>query len=137
MINGALGFGGASGDSRPSEAPYDSVCIYIYIYIYCCMYVYISIHIYIYIYNVYIYICIYIERDIDTYTCRRLATAGAGIMHNIQQHKYTRTPSSHSKNSLSKICSKVFFGPRPWYIEIRHRVKKHQQLICSDLRLSN
>ena len=31
----------------------------------------------------------------------------------------------------------VFLGPRPWHIEIRHRVNKHPQLICSDLRLSN
>ena len=31
---------------------------------------------------------------------------------------------------------RVFVGPRPWHIEIRHRVKKHPQLICSDLRLS-
>ena len=31
----------------------------------------------------------------------------------------------------------LFLGPRPWHIEIRHRVKKHPQLICSDLRLSN
>ena len=38
--------------------------------------------------------------------------------------------------SISEISS-CFFGPRPWHIEIRHRVKKHPQLICSDLRLSN
>ena len=31
----------------------------------------------------------------------------------------------------------VFFGPRPWHIEIRHRVQTNPQLICSDLRLSN
>ena len=31
----------------------------------------------------------------------------------------------------------VFVWPRPWHIEIRHRVKKHLQSICSDLRLSN
>ena len=38
--------------------------------------------------------------------------------------------------STSEISS-CFLGPRPWHIEIRHRVKKHSQLICSDLRLSN
>ena len=38
--------------------------------------------------------------------------------------------------SISEISS-CFFLPRPWHIEIRHRVKKHPQLICSDLRLSN
>ena len=32
---------------------------------------------------------------------------------------------------------RVFFGPRPWHIEIRHRVKTQPQLICLDLRLSN
>ena len=40
------------------------------------------------------------------------------------------------RRSISEISS-CFFGPRPWQIEIRHRVKKHPQLTCSDLRLSN
>ena len=38
--------------------------------------------------------------------------------------------------STSEISS-CFFGPRPWHIQIRHRVKKRPHLICSDLRLSN
>ena len=33
--------------------------------------------------------------------------------------------------------SSCFLGPRPWHIEIRHRIKKHPQLICSGLGLSN
>ena len=48
-----------------------------------------------------------------------------------------RFSASFSVRSISEISS-CFFGPRPWHIEIRHRVKKqHPQLICSDLRLSN
>ena len=31
----------------------------------------------------------------------------------------------------------VFFRPRPWHIEIRHRSNKHPQLICSGLGFSN
>ena len=39
--------------------------------------------------------------------------------------------------SISEISS-CLFGPKPWHIEIRHRVnKKHPQIICSDLRLSD
>ena len=38
--------------------------------------------------------------------------------------------------SISEMSS-CFFGSRPWHIEIRHRVKKKTQLICSDFRLSN
>ena len=45
-------------------------------------------------------------------------------------------PQQYFLRSISEISS-CFLGPRPWHIEIRHRVKQNPQLICSDLKLSN
>ena len=44
---------------------------------------------------------------------------------------------AQSSNAVDFRNFIVFFGPRPWHIEIRHRVKTNPQLFCSDLRLSN
>ena len=62
--------------------------------------------------------------------------------HNLSRENTATEASGHTddfdrKRSISEISS-CLFGPRPWHIEIRHRVKtKHPQLICSDSRLSN
>ena len=103
------------------------MCIYIYIYTYiqACIYIYISMYIYIYIYiytciiiylYIYIYIYIYIlalrfkcSNDFNANTCSRNCFALK------IQRRLLR--------SISEISS-CFFGPRPWHIEIRHRVKK-------------
>ena len=66
--------------------------------------------------NMYIYIYIYI------YSPDPAAQVGGPAT-----RQYGRFPKFH----------RFLFGPRPWHIEIRHRVKKNIQLICSDLRLSN
>ena len=72
---------------------------YIYVYVYICVYI-LTLYTYIYIY---IYICIYtLEHD----TIR-----------------YDRTCYPVMVRSISEISS-CFFGPRPWHIEIRHRVKR-------------
>ena len=91
----------------PLEASPTSVYMYIYIYMITCIMqvLYTCIHIYIYIYictyNVCVYVCdgcVYINKYIYTYI-----------------YIYIR--------SISEISS-CLFGPRPWRIEIRHRVKK-------------
>ena len=83
--------------------------MHIYIYIYICIYV-----------CVYIYIYIYIHTYIHTYTSGRLAWSARSRATGtclIRPHK----PSP--LRSVSEISS-CLFGPRPWNIEIRHRVKK-------------
>ena len=119
------------------------VCIhmytYIHIYIYICIHLSLSLYIYIYIYiHIYIYIYIYIYTDChpsrasaswtpwrSTARCSRSRRTTARWRRQVRA--YGRFPKFH----------RVFVGPRPWHIEMRHRVKKHPQLICSDLRLSN
>ena len=58
------------------------------------------------------------------------------LIHRQYKHNKPQTMFTFGTLSISEISS-CCFGPRPWHIEIRHRVKKHPQLICSDLRLTN
>ena len=68
--------------------------------------------IYIYIY-IYTYIHTYIHTCIHTYIIR------------VDVVRWGRSrPEDQSKvRSISEMSS-CFFGPRPWHIEIRHRIKK-------------
>ena len=78
---------------------YIYMCIYIHIYIY--IYVYICAYIYVHTY-MHIHVCIYIYIYVYVYRC-------------LYRYTYIR--------SISEISS-CLFGPRPWHIEIRHRVKQ-------------
>ena len=91
------------------------IYIYIYIYTYIHIYIYICVCVYTYIY-VYIYIYTFIfplgrqpRQLVAPQPQPRCAPSAVGLYNNIQ--------------SISEISS-CFFGPRPWHIEIRHRVKK-------------
>ena len=57
------------------------------------------------------------------------------------EHNETREIGEKEKKQYSRFPKfhRVFFGPRPWHIEIRHRVKNTStiNLFGSDLRLSN
>ena len=74
---------------------------------YICMYICICIYVYMYVY-IYIYIYILAGRE----NCRRRSLQGKVW---VRPFPYLR--------SISEISS-CFVGPRPWHIEIRHRVKK-------------
>ena len=86
------------------------VYMYVYIYIYVYMYVYVYLSLYIHIY-IYIYIYTHVTRS----ACRsplpeepqRLRSKGYMCIHTVDFRNFI-----------------VFFWPRPWHIEIRHRVKK-------------
>ena len=78
-----------------------SLSLYINIYMYIYMYLYTYIHIHIYIY---IYICIYLDLSVCIW------------VHAFQSLPEPVTPSSHSKNSLSKICSKGWVAQKPFLI---------------------
>ena len=78
------------------------MCMYTYIYIYTHVYIYIYIYVYTYVY-VYIYIYNY-----NTNTCFTRLNYIFNYM--IYQHM--------------TIQLYVKSGPRPWHIEIRHRVKR-------------
>ena len=81
------------------------MCVYIYIYMNVCTYIYIYIYIYMYTYiYIYMYIYIYI-----CYICIRRPAAAS--------------PGTGFLRPIFEISS-CFFEPRPWHIEIRHRVKK-------------
>ena len=138
--------------------------IYIYIYIHTHPHTHTHTYIYIYIYihththkHVYIYIYIYVKKSTKekkTYKVL-LKTNKNGIQNDTWEDKnitcnkcvkeharyvYRRKRWSTPTTTCATVDFRnfiVFFGPRPWHIEIRHRVKKHPQLICSDLRLSN
>ena len=102
---------------RPRGHGVSPIHIYIYICIYSmCVCIYIYMYIYIYIYSMCVYISlslyIYIYIYIHTYICVAGATAAS-----------SGPPRRPSLRSISKISS-CFFGPRPWHIEIRHRVKR-------------
>ena len=106
-------------------------CRDIYIYIYICIHVYIHLYIYVciciciciererercvYMY-IYIYICIYIY--IYTQRCRDCPVC---IVPCVTATVMNATGVCEIR-SLSEMSS-CFFGPRPWHIEIRHRVK--------------
>ena len=83
-----------------------SICVYTYIYIYICIYIYnmyIYIYICIHIMYIYIHVCIYIY--IYIYMLELPQRCACNV------------------RSISENSS-CFFGPRPWHIEIRHRIKK-------------
>ena len=114
------------------------VCVYmcVYIYIYTSMYVYMYTYIYIYIY-------IYNDDTVDNTDNNGnddliaiivIETVGIKLM--LLMMMIILIAFLIMIRSISEISSCIF-GPRPWHIEIRHRVKKSPQLICSDLRLSN
>ena len=89
------------------------ICIYIYTYMYVCMNIYIYIYIYTYTY-IYIYIYIYIgQQSIAKAGIDSGPDSGPGKARAALQ-AYGRFPKFH----------RVFAGPRPWHIEMRHRVKK-------------
>ena len=143
---------------------YISLSLYIYIYIYIHIHTYIHTYMYIYIYiyiHIYIYIYIYVYRvrqggpprprgapppslRARVRICQFLSNAPTCLLIRrsifLNRHRYLSLACSISvkfdRRSISEISS-CSFGPRPWHIEIRHRVKKDPQLICSDLRLSN
>ena len=80
--------------------------IYIYIHIHTCIDILTYIYIYIYIYyNIYIYI----------YVRLRASDLVLAAEHVVAHRTYT----VDFRNFI------VLFGPRPWHIEIRHRVKKN------------
>ena len=90
------------------------VHIYIYIYIYIYIHTYIHTYIYIYIYT-HIHTYIYIYTRTDTYmNCMHVRIM---YIHSCMYIVCTYV------RSISEISS-CFFGPRPWHIEIRHRVKR-------------
>ena len=110
------------------------VCMCIYIYIYTYIYIYQSINQSIYLSKTYIYlsIYIYIYMYLHIYTGASRRSAPSRI-----RGRVSPRPNLVCYGRIRKF-HRVFVGPRPWHIEIRHRVKKtHPQLICSDLRLSN
>ena len=79
----------------------------------------ILLHIYIYIHIQYIYIYIYIIHYIILYTtnsCTSTRLCFVMMSCDVALHRTWL-------RSISEISS-CFFGPRPWHIEIRHRVKK-------------
>ena len=78
-----------------------SLSLYIYIYIHMCIYIYICI--YTHIHNMYVY-----------YT----------YLTYLMLCYITQSDIAFCVRSISEISS-CFFGPRPWHIEIRHRVTKN------------
>ena len=121
-----------------------------------CMYVCVHTHIYIYIYT-HTYNNTYIIYTIGPApaTSRRRAWPLAGLrilpyLHSLllllllllllSLFKLSIIITYYCTSTIRSISefSSCFVLPRPWHIEIRHRVKqKRPQLICSDLRLSN
>ena len=121
------------------------MCIYIYIYICRCIYIYIYIHtcMYIYIYmcihtsinkyiHIYIYIYIYLPLVLMITAALRIILNTATILIHAHIHSMCarcvhtcsmcdRAYTAHTVDFRNFIVS---FGPRPWHIEIRHRVKK-------------
>ena len=117
------------------------VCMYVCAYVrtYVRMYVCVCIYIYICIERerererereIYIYIYIYMYREIDR--CRYNIVLYCSISDDASLHysiprditlHITHYTLYHGIRSISEISS-CFFGPRPWHIEIRHRVKK-------------
>ena len=94
------------------------------------------IHIYIYIY-ICVFFFLFAGRNIPAHSNYRYIFPGP-VFHPIcksgswEQPRLIR-PRLYSSDKFHS----VFVWPRPWHIEIRHRVKTSPQLICSDLRLSN
>ena len=129
---------------REREIIYVYIYIYIYIHTYIHTYIYnISLSLYIYIYYYYIYIYTYIHTYIYIYIhihiCnapRRVRAGRVGFVTN--KHNPSKksgfgarissriTTVIHVRMTIRSISeiSSCFFGPRPWHIEIRHRVKK-------------
>ena len=98
------------------------------LYIFTCMYIYIYIYI-----HIYIYIYIYIHTCCGSWTgARRLPAFGAGATKalaptSVLAPGYGRFPKFH----------RVFVGPRPWRIEIRHRVKTTSTINLSGFETLN
>ena len=90
------------------------VCVYIYIYIYTYVDTYIHIYVYIHMYMniyIYIYICKERERERETLYLIQLSVPSLAVCPSSESRT---TPSSHSKNSLSKICSKGWVAQKPF-----------------------
>ena len=119
------------------------ICVYIYvcIYIYICIHTSLSLSIYIYIY---MYINVYTSLSLSIYIYIYIYTYLLSILLGPRPYGQRRGKSAPETGRHSRMLRSIsenstcFFGPRPWHIEIRHRVNKnHPQLICSDLRLSD
>ena len=104
-------------DLAVRQAPLVSLTAYIYLSIYNSL-------------SLYIYIYIYIERERESY--RYVYTYRHIYMYTFTLPPFATYPqqavpdirSAHTiTRSISEISS-CFLGPRPWHIEIRHRVRK-------------
>ena len=72
----------------------------------------------------YVYIYIYIHISGITYKCLTIASDARMFGENAEQVEPIPSPgAAENIRSISEISS-CFFWPRPWHIEIRHRVKK-------------
>ena len=85
------------------------ICVCIYVYVCVCV------HIYTYIY-IYIYICICVYIYIYIYVYESLISASSSSSSSSSYMLPCHTPSSHSNNSLSKICSKGWVAQAPFLI---------------------
>ena len=101
-------------------------CVYMYVYIYIYMYIYIYIYTY---YNslsisLYIYIYLYTYIHINSIYYNYFLRSGAegrivsiyilfSALNGLMQER--STPSSHSKNSATKICSKGWVFPETFF----------------------
>ena len=99
---------------------FPSLKLYVYVCLYVCMYVrtYIRtyVYIYIYIYHIYMYIYTYIYIIVLSLVQAARLSSPCPCP--------TSAPARRTQiRSISEI-SLCFFGPRPWHVEIRHRVKK-------------
>ena len=83
---------------------------YIHTYVYIYVYIYLSLSLYIYIYT-----------HTYTYTYSRKTAAGHDASTKLS---LSASPPSSTGCTVDFRNFIVFFGPRPWHIEIRHRVKE-------------
>ena len=65
----------------------------------------------------------YVNAHTHIHTNRR-PVSGLGLQRAIQNNECVTGHSCLQVRSISEISS-CFFGPRPWHIEIRHRVNKN------------
>ena len=112
-----------------------------------CIYIYIYIYLYTYIHTLgkpsgerncvllQVYVLTYIQSKNATLTALHNSITNINNIIN-SEIQNLQTEITVDLRSISEVSS-CFFGPRPWHIEIRHRVKRNPQLVRSDLRLSN
>ena len=100
------------------------LCVYMYI-IYIYIYIYIYTHTYIHTY-IYIYICREREREREICSLTRILRriTDRCSLRRLSHREVAFTVAPGGCNTVDFRNFIVFFGPRPWHIEIRHRVKK-------------